>query len=82
MIRFIQQRAERFVDLLFGQKPKARPRRVETGPRKMPSRWRWYYMGRAREVIAFAKTDARGKLKRLVGLKRLPVGACVEKLPL
>lgn len=44
--------------------------------RKKPSRWRWNGF----EVEAFTKTEARGKLKRLAGLKRLPVGAVVEKM--
>lgn len=73
MIRFIQQRAERFLTLFL---PRRKARSVLPRAKKSPSVWRWNGL----EVVAFAKTDARGKLKRLAGLKRLPVGAVVERI--
>lgn len=73
MIRYIQQRCE-YLNLL-ATKPIVRKKRTPK-PRKQPFLWRWNGF----EVLAFAKTDARGKLKRLAGLKRLPVGAVVEKV--
>ncbi len=74
MIRFIQQRAERFLKIFLPRRKTGRS--VLPRPKKSPSLWRWNGL----EVVAFAKTDARGKLKRLAGLKRLPVGAVVERI--
>jgi len=72
---FVQQRAER----LFSLRPKlsfpGKAKPVSGNPAYI---WRWNDF----EVVAHAKTDARGKLKRLAGLKRLPVGAVVEKVGL
>jgi len=75
MRRFIQQRCERLVRLA---KPVVRIRRAPTKSAKLPFIWEWNGL----RVAAFAKTDARGKLKRLAGLKRLPVGAVVKKVGL
>lgn len=74
MTWFIQQRAERRLPKLIDFASIFRPK--QTKPRKRSRLWRWNGI----EVVAYAKTDARGKLKRIAGLKRLPVGAVVECL--
>jgi len=53
--------------------------RGEPGKGPRPARWWMRHEGRVIEVWAVTKSDARARLKELLGLERLPPGVKVRR---